>query len=596
MEATEWFNIGSDVLAGSPRNLFPTECHHTQSATTNTRLKCYKRHFNSPYFSDYRLHIASLRLKRFQLPQVSSSAPYPQKYVEPVVDFFRKVIAAAPGATYSPVSWSHTNQPGELLNLDLPGLPSSYEITRIHFEKDDVMHLLCLIIWVAPGTICWQGLEGVPRPGPNYEKAEDLKSTCGLQLVETWTHLQYAENPQFIVTTDEHQTRVLRQLRVTYFGTKIEWSQYGAESGIHSLRNLIHIMLHHVPGRGFGAYPWRKDLQGALNVEPHAGRSLGPSWRPQTFRDFDLFTLERSLCEMSLFLAWKESESERMGASLLGPGAIMAVTPWAFSSEESVWRSIFPNPPIPDNTRRMGPLSTFEVTEVVRHRVDAFSQVFFGRLGTANGDWSPPVCLKLFLDVMFPVDADENLSSYDKTTPPWRRLATLHYPEDLVRREEAAYNRLQDYQGGMIPHCYGFHRFAIEGQFTAYGALLEIIPGPMLAEIDPTQWSLDSQTAFAYNLRQCVRAVLYAGVEQGDFHEGQIILPQGPEYVEGHSIVLIDFAFTTHRLGDEQAPDVMATLPNQSCVDVGIMLLDCGFTAEAVGDLFWSESLHIHEM
>ena len=78
--------------------------------------------------------------------------------------------------------------------------------------------------------------------------------------------------------------------------------------------------------------------------------------------------------------------------------------------------------------------------------------------------------------------------------------------------------------------------------------------------------------------------MLYTGVEQGDWHAEQIILPAGRDYnPEVDNIILIDFAFSRQRLGDEQANGVIAQFIGNSrgllmraLGDVGIPFTDAG--------------------
>nr|GAT56037.1 predicted protein [Mycena chlorophos] len=169
---------------------------------------------------------------------------------------------------------------------------------------------------------------------------------------------------------------------------------------------------------------------------------------------------------------------------------------------------------------------------------------------------------------------------FAETEDPAERLCRLNFPDEMMLREESAYARLEAYQGTMIPHSYGFHRFSFGTTFDAYGGLFEIIPGPTLAGVKLEEWNVGQQTALARHLRHCLRVLLYSGVDQGDFHPGQFIFPNGVAYEASHGLVLIDFAFAVQRLGDEQAMDVAAPPEMRGIQSLRRVLVACGIKEE----------------
>ncbi|KAF7321317.1 hypothetical protein MKEN_00651900 [Mycena kentingensis (nom. inval.)] len=586
-----------------------TETALLTSADYHSRSQCvhppstdsYKvgKHTLSLSQDEVRERIAALRLLRLELPCVPRSESFVGKYIAPVLRVFQDVLVMRREDGSRPeISWTHSK--GEYEHV---------ESVRVYYEQGATRTLFCIILFVP--QICW------PALGTRY-----MQCSASTLLADFWRRLQSSEHPAFILTTDEHRACILSEYRVC--PNFLSLAQYDLRAGRKTLRNLITHLLYQLPLRLFHGRPSLPAMQGVLNClsqDPDAAISH-PS-NPRGFRDFDRYTMERSLPDLEVFLAWKEQVSARTSSNPVTVGAKFVVQLDALLSEESLWRCPFPCPVVPRETydtvtraRRMRdyeadsilrskttPIS-FEVTEVVRHESNTFSQVFFGILHSGDGRRSSPICLKLYLDLMFPVDGKELRDTFG---PPlsdlWfdqisvsERLATLHYAEDLARREEAAYDRLREYQGTLIPHCYGFHRFTLSEGITAYGALTEVICGPTVADAEISHWETASQRAFAQHLRHGLRALLYAGVGQGDWHWGQILLPDGAEYrPDQHGLVLIDFAFAFQRFGDEQAPGVVASHIRRGHFALGYLLHMSGVPKDVTGDLFDHSSLHVEE-
>lgn len=187
------------------------------------------------------------------------------------------------------------------------------------------------------------------------------------------------------------------------------------------------------------------------------------------FRDFDLYTLQRVPAAFDIFCAWKNQvQSQAEGYPIL-PNAELQVDWNGFQTNHQRWRSPYKLHDVPSSTleivtRRKGARddfidanrqnAKFSITEVKRSGRNKFSQVFVGHLVTDKGTTSQPICLKLFDERLFPIPERPDYTD----GPPKGRLLDLNFADDMMRREEAAYNhRLRYLQGSMVPHCYGFH-------------------------------------------------------------------------------------------------------------------------------------------
>ncbi|KAF7297276.1 hypothetical protein MIND_00960800 [Mycena indigotica] len=504
----------------------------------------------------YQERVAAFRFKPFpesNRPRITTA----EKYVHPVLDIFHTYLAGESCFKFTSEDETFTDR----------------DCVRIHKINDNNRELHIVLHFMSPGQICWAGIL------PPRETVE-----CSLMndFFEHFKKTFLPENPRFFLISDGQGIIVLKSITQHIVRMVYTWLSPAA-NGSHSLRHILCLLLCQMPDPSnhptvFNPIPWRKHFHGAMNLQNDPDQAISPPLKPSRLKDFDRFTLQRSFADLEGLLDWKDEESQRLSERPLVPGTSLSVSIDAFRLEESLWRCPFPNPPIQATTRKYvgrnprprlvavdqilvsGQTLDFRVTKVVRHQSDSFSQVFLGVLYNLDGVESPTICLKLFVDALFPVDEDFLCDDFDKRQPRFR-LSSLHYAEDLVRREEAAYDRLKEHQGSLIPHCYGFHRFTVKDSIDAYGVLLEVIPGPSLGKAEPSAWDEDVQRSFIRHLRECQRALLYAGVDQGDYHGEQILLPAGPGYrPETDSIVLIDFAFAVQRFGDEQLLGVAATL------------------------------------
>jgi hypothetical protein len=214
------------------------------------------------------------------------------------------------------------------------------------------------------------------------------------------------------------------------------------------------------------------DMAGALPRGPPMDHML--SCAPSCMADFDLYTVERDKRAWKKFEAWKTRAAVQALAHPTAPGHQLLACTRSFSDSNRLWRSPWPVvPPSADDLdtftsharpvhetlhracHTAGAQLTFTVTTVVKAGADVYSQVFFG-LASCNvaGHTTTPVrlCLKLYDERLFQAPAHR--------VNPWNselRPSSWNVAEDLARREEAAYDRLRELQGSLLPHSYGFH-------------------------------------------------------------------------------------------------------------------------------------------
>lgn len=116
---------------------------------------------------------------------------------------------------------------------------------------------------------------------------------------------------------------------------------------------------------------------------------------------------------------------------------------------------------------------TFTVIEIKVSGPEHWSQVYYGRLEGHD----EVLCLEVFDERNFPTPAKNDVGPVGCRE--WERLAYLNLSEDLVRREETVYDRLQESQG------YGFHLVCLPRVPTANGlplfrSLLHLMGGSLM--------------------------------------------------------------------------------------------------------------------
>ncbi|KAL4245248.1 hypothetical protein ABKN59_010812 [Abortiporus biennis] len=460
---------------------------------------------------------------------------------------------------------------------------------RIYSDSPENLRDHLLMIFVPPGTVCWSDLSTkakyiqYPTNDRLLRKMKKTMKTTEILILTDMVHLVFFDT----IAVPKH-TRGY-----------VVYNQFCLREQL-SIRFIIGAALYSLDGKPDYPKSFRSVLQGALNrhYEPIQSFSM-QGWErrsPLPFRNFDYFTLQRSLPAFMDFLAWKKKESSRLCSNPVDVGSIFKVDFNSFSRNHPLFRSFFPHQPLPKETidaatRSFRPRSKeidefltmkgdifFKVTKIIRQKPDTFSQAFLGVLRTENGIESPPLFLKLFVEGLFPVEEEHLLSEFNVESrsfeeDPSRRLRSLNFADDMLRREEFAYSRLSTFQGTLLPHYYGIHTFTLDGVLSSYGMMLEIIPGLPFSEVHFEEWKKTRQVSFIRQLRHCIRVLLYAGIEQQDVHEDQVLLPQGQNYSEAAgTIVFIDFAFAPPRLGDEQADKIIAPYVGNSWGKMRLML------------------------
>lgn len=188
------------------------------------------------------------------------------------------------------------------------------------------------------------------------------------------------------------------------------------------------------------------------------------------FSDFDIYTMQRVPKAWSQFCAWHRHINQAAITHPVSPGTKFLIGPHEFSSRHMLHRSPYPFTELPQDTvdsvmhdRRPRNDSvhnilstqtspTFTVLEIKSGGPEHWSQVFYGHIEGCE----EVLCLKVFDERYFNIFSEDDIG-FGGGPSPNRRLLYLNPSEDLVRREETVYHRLQDYQGTLLPHCYGFH-------------------------------------------------------------------------------------------------------------------------------------------
>ncbi|EPQ50408.1 hypothetical protein GLOTRDRAFT_141509 [Gloeophyllum trabeum ATCC 11539] len=323
----------------------------------------------------------------------------------------------------------------------------------------------------------------------------------------------------------------------------------------------------------------------------------------RTFSEFDIYTLQRCPGAWDGFVEWKLAVEAEAKASPLKVGDTLKVHWDAIEKRYMLWRA---EPDayyheIPEESARIALRYTrpkdrslqawaakvkpgelcFKIEEVRSAGSGQFSQVFFGRL-CGKG---PMLCLKLFDERYFPFPGDPRDKDGPKvkfeTTHASELLMNLHFAVDMIRREESVYDRLKDFQGSFIPHCYGFHTFTLPGDtWTFPGILMEVIEGPEFADCDPRGWTMEEQRDFVTHVRHCERVFKFAEIEQTDWNEGQLLCPVDSSG-QRHA-VFIDFAFANQRLGEHRGKP-----PTDDAVLLKVLLLDSAINPHVVDECWF---------
>lgn len=187
------------------------------------------------------------------------------------------------------------------------------------------------------------------------------------------------------------------------------------------------------------------------------------------FSDFDIYTMQRVPEAWSKFCAWHAEVRNTALKHTILPGMKFMIAPHSFSHRHALCRSLYSFPKLPPDTldsvthacRDSNDMikhilntqesPTFTVLEMKAGGPEHWSQVFYGRVEGSD----EVLCLKVFDERYFniPLEHEAGFDDFDSMD----RLVFLNVSEDLIRREETVYHRLERYQGALLPQCYGFH-------------------------------------------------------------------------------------------------------------------------------------------
>lgn len=211
---------------------------------------------------------------------------------------------------------------------------------------------------------------------------------------------------------------------------------------------------------------------GALNDGNAAIESVDIIKRERrSFRDFDVYTMQRIPSEWRCFYLWKLHVETEALRTTINSGSTFSINVNEFMRRELLYRSYFPSISLAQETLEIAthhlrprdtaldtllkdnPDLTFTVTKVIRSGPNHWSQVFFGHV---DNDSERVLCLKIFDERFFHMPLEPEWED-TFTEPVNKRLETFNAAVELVQREEGVYDRVRYLQGSLIPHCYGFH-------------------------------------------------------------------------------------------------------------------------------------------
>ncbi|EJD47674.1 hypothetical protein AURDEDRAFT_163132 [Auricularia subglabra TFB-10046 SS5] len=283
----------------------------------------------------------------------------------------------------------------------------------------------------------------------------------------------------------------------------------------------------------------------------------------QGFRDFDAYHLGRDREYFAAFLDWKRAAFSSALDSLPIRGTVLTLhrtepvprrlTPWRCYDPykpvplpEDISQSVCSvqrgrNPTLGDLLKHNSAPLAFQIAAVLTRGAEkigqgAWQQVYVGRLDGVDG----LLCLKVFDERLFQVP---DLNNFDqrKRLPdgqisidqlviknikvvgergrmqlqlglPDERsvLEDIHPADSLLRREEAAYSRLHEYQGGVVPHFYGCVEVELPGGHIAPAFVTEYVEGvplPLLLDAVRNTWTREEQVKLFTRIRRCVRVL-----------------------------------------------------------------------------------------
>ncbi|KAI3616858.1 hypothetical protein WG66_004150 [Moniliophthora roreri] len=486
------------------------------------------------------------------------------KYIVPVMAFIKEYVFKSKFVRI----WYELEEVNE----------DAHEITfytsRVHSTSSSMRDALVTLLVVRQGHICWDDLRMPPDGVLRADRS--VKCNKSISLISKLHAMWKDKKVKYIVLTDEFRVAFVSGFYRFPGSEKMYMVLRPFQlSQQTSLRCILGLALNRSsPGHHFDPMMSVERLRGVLGRD--SDEAVAMNSPAVNFSDFDLFTIQHRRPDALAFLDWKSTAEKRAVARLPVVGDILGVAVNRFAEKEPLLHFTLPldkpraetsdllmNNPRPRQSGideflqlSQGTLQ-FRIDKVVRSGTAKFSQVFFGSLlRTARGGTSTvcetPICLKLFDEVLFPI----KVRIEDLASDPRNCCRSLHFASDMMRREHATYQRLQYLQGTLLPHNYGFHEFTLPDGRSVWGLFLECIHGDPLSSFPLHTWPESVQRTTVSKLRHSVRALLYGGVQQADWHLDQVLVVESPgsgrESQNSHNpdFVLIDFAFTRFRLGE----------------------------------------------
>ncbi|EMD33112.1 hypothetical protein CERSUDRAFT_76811 [Gelatoporia subvermispora B] len=546
----------------------------------------------------------SRRFERIDMPAVLPNSSILDKYIAPVC----RVINDHALRYGSPAleCAAFDTMPGQESQVFGIGLSHSDAPWRDFCDKipnkwTGVKQAFCISVFAPPGILRQEyfDLEGEDRvmqlPDHINRMVDDLREVA------------LAVNAPLGLLTDETMSVVIK---VQYFHAMDKLDIVYREViplDMHPVRYILGALVHNIgfsqrifSGGRCSPPVYRASLPRTI---PTMGSLADALASRRVFADWDIFVMQRSRQEWELFLQWKSVLAEQAHARPIMSGdTLTCVDPREFKDMYFTMRSPFPKLELPletvaavqrwfrprhiciDNLLRQssaaGHKFSFVINEDRRTGDNFYSQVFFGSLKGSK----TRLCLKLYDERRFPpIGADDDPEFVGN---PSHRLQNLEYAVEVARKEEAAYDRLSDLQGSLIPHYYGIYLFQLPDGAQALGFLMEAIEAPSLLKVDVTVWSDDVQIDYVVRMRQAFRALRYAGVDHGDDQARNVLCPQiHPANISAPEIVIIDFGRASLWLLDgDGAPAVYRS--GHTIVGLGMMLENVGIKREIL-DTYW---------
>ncbi|KAK7024452.1 hypothetical protein VNI00_016303 [Paramarasmius palmivorus] len=478
------------------------------------------------------------------MPVIGNNDSLAAKYVEPVLEVARKYFWSPEGV------WSSESEVwyeiDALHAVDAPG----YKILRADSSGSETsVEALAYVLFVAPGTICWHALLFPDQTDAIKDSDYSLKCPKILPLIPRLRDILETDKVRYLLLTDEYRVAVIE--------------------GIFPEAVLQKVFVSFNTFDINEQTPLRSILGAVLSRSSSTPFAIGTQVEDILQVDVDAFS--RKEIQLRFTLPLEKPPSERIECIMKEPRERMLDVDMALAL-----------------ARRQVATLRFRISTVVRSGCDKFSQVCFGNLEWTDTEGNTAktvmVCLKLFDETLFPIPSPTDCREEYEFSEPQERLLGLNFAVDMMRREKAVYERLEYLQGTLLPHVYGFHQFKLPDGRKVYGLLLEAIIGSALSSFTPQDWPESVQLNIVSHIRRGLQAIQFAGIKQGDWHLGQILLRSipGKETDTEFAVVFIDFAFTWLQLGEGKLAE---PLPGGDYLRME--LKGAGFCSSAFGSDIW---------